>query len=63
MYGYVIIQKAVNAMWFKNKHDEGVVFTDKFSPVPVPAIALLLMAVCFLFIFQYYGLRLTQTAD
>lgn len=46
MYYHPIIQKAVNAMWFQNKRDEGVVFTEMFKPIPVPAIAFVLTAVC-----------------
>jgi hypothetical protein len=45
MYNHPIIQKAVNAMWFQNKRDEGVIFTEMFKPIPVPAIALVLTAV------------------
>ena len=33
-------------MWFQNKRDEGVVFTEMFKPIPVPAIAFVLTAVC-----------------
>jgi hypothetical protein len=45
MYNHPIIQKAVNAMWFQNKRDKGVVFTKLFKPIPVQAIALVLTAV------------------
>jgi len=45
MYYHPIIQKAVNAMWFQNKRDEGVLFTDMFKPIPVPTIAFVLTAV------------------
>ena len=45
MYNHPIIQKAVNAMWFQNKRDEGVHFTDMFKPIPVQAIAFVLTAV------------------
>ena len=45
MYNHPIIQKAVNTMWFQNKRDEGVVFTEMFKPIPVPAIAFVLTAV------------------
>ena len=45
MYYHPIIQKAVNAMWFQNKRDEGVLFTEMFKPIPVPAIAFVLTAV------------------
>lgn len=46
MYYHPIIQKAVNAMWFQNKHDEGVIFADMFKPIPILAIAFVLTAVC-----------------
>ena len=45
MYQHPIIQKAVNVMWFQNKRDEGIRYTDMFKPIPVPAIALVLTAV------------------
>ena len=45
MYYHPIIQKTVNAMWFQNKRDEGVLFTEMFKPIPVPAIAFVLTAV------------------
>ena len=48
MYNHPIIQKAVNAMWFQNKRDEGVIFTKMFKPIPVQAIALVLTAVCYI---------------
>ena len=44
--------KAVNAMWFKNKRDEGVVYTDLFNPVSVHSIALILTVVKSIFYFQ-----------
>lgn len=50
MYNHPIIQKAVNAMWFQNKRDEGVQFTDMFKPIPVQAIAFVLTAVSRYFI-------------
>ena len=50
MYNHPIIQKAVNAMWFQNKRDEGVQFTDMFKPIPVQAIAFVLTAVSHHFI-------------
>ena len=34
-------------MWFQNKHDKGVLFTEMFKPIPVPAIAFVLTAVCY----------------
>ena len=45
MYQHPIIQKAVNVMWFQNKRDEGIHFTDMFKPIPIAAIALVLTAV------------------
>ena len=45
IYKHPIIQKAVNAMWFKNKQDEGIVYSDLFNPVSVHSIALILTAV------------------
>ena len=47
MYQHPIIQKAVNVMWFQNKQDEGIRYTDTFKPIPVPAIALVLTAVSY----------------
>lgn len=40
-----LIQRVVNMMWFQNKNDEGVVFSDYFNPIPIPALALVLTAV------------------
>ena len=45
IYNHPIIQKAINAMWFKNKRDEGIVYSDLFNPVSVHSIALILTAV------------------
>ena len=45
IYDHPIIQKAVNKMWFKNKHDEGIVLKDYFNPMQIPSIALILTAV------------------
>lgn len=45
IYKHPVLQKAVNVMWFLNKHNEGVVFGDDFSPIPIPALALVLTAV------------------
>ncbi|KAG6906092.1 hypothetical protein DXG01_015961 [Tephrocybe rancida] len=45
IYKHPIIQMAINKMWFKNKCDEGVVYTDMFYPMPIPAIALILTAI------------------
>ena len=49
MYQHPIIQKAINAMWFANKHDEGVRFFSYFNPVTIEALAFVLTAVCFMF--------------
>ena len=46
MYQHPIIQKAINTMWFANKHDEGVSFYGYFNPVPIEALAFVLTAVC-----------------
>ena len=32
-------------MWFKNKHDEGIVLKDYFNPLQIASIALILTAV------------------
>jgi hypothetical protein len=45
IYNHPIIQKSVNAMWFKNKRDEGIIYFDLFKPVSVHSIALILTAV------------------
>ncbi|KAH9910981.1 uncharacterized protein B0H18DRAFT_1129210 [Fomitopsis serialis] len=46
IYRHPIIQKAINATWFANRADEGVVFEQYFEPViSLPTIALILMAV------------------
>ena len=47
IYNHPILQKAVNAMWFKNKRDEGLVYPDLFNPISVHSIALILTAVSF----------------
>jgi len=39
------IQKVVNAMWFANKQDEGVVYHEYFKPLPDVALALVLTGV------------------
>ena len=51
MYQHPIIQKAINIMWFQNKRDEGVQFTNMFKPIPIPTIALALTAVCIFIIY------------
>ncbi|KAG6898682.1 hypothetical protein C0993_005158 [Termitomyces sp. T159_Od127] len=45
IYQNEIIQKAVNKMWFQNKRDEGVLYSNMFNPLLVPAIALILTAI------------------
>lgn len=52
VYEAAIIQKVVNAMWFKNRRDEGVKFPEIFNPLPVRAIAFILTAVCSLDLHQ-----------
>lgn len=46
LYRNKMIQKVINSMFFANKHDEGVVYTDLFNPIPTATIALVLTAVC-----------------
>ena len=45
IYKHPIIQKAVNAIWFQNKRDEGIIYPEHFKPISVPSIALILTAV------------------
>ncbi|KAH9839786.1 uncharacterized protein C8Q71DRAFT_855096 [Rhodofomes roseus] len=45
MYRSPIIQKAVNAMWFANKNDEGVRYRKFFDPFSLETLALVLTAV------------------
>ncbi|RDB14714.1 hypothetical protein Hypma_016210 [Hypsizygus marmoreus] len=45
LYQNPIIQKAVNTMWFANKNDEGIKYSDLFKPLPVQTIALVLMVI------------------
>ncbi|KAG6835259.1 hypothetical protein H0H93_003351 [Arthromyces matolae] len=45
LYQSKLIQKIVNAMWFKDKEDEGVIFFEDFSPFPIPALALVLTVI------------------
>ena len=67
IYKHPILQKAVNAMWFKNKRDEGIVFPDLFNPISVHSIALILTAVSnllshftYLIIFLHYRSNATS---
>ncbi|KAG6826721.1 hypothetical protein H0H92_014713 [Tricholoma furcatifolium] len=41
LYQNPLIQKIVNAMWFQNKHDEGIKFMEIFNPFPIPVLALI----------------------
>ncbi|GLB39847.1 hypothetical protein LshimejAT787_0705000 [Lyophyllum shimeji] len=45
LYQNKLIQKVVNAMWFQDKQDEGVLFVDDFRPFPIPALALVLSVI------------------
>ena len=45
LYRNKILQKIVNAMWFANKHDEGIKYPEYLKPFPTPALALVLTAV------------------
>ena len=45
LYCNKILQKIVNAMWFANKHDEGIKYPEYFKPFPTPTLALVLTAV------------------
>jgi hypothetical protein len=45
LYKAQIIQKVVNTMWFANKRDEGVVFSEWFNPITPVTLALVLTAV------------------
>ncbi|KIJ92746.1 hypothetical protein K443DRAFT_13365 [Laccaria amethystina LaAM-08-1] len=42
IYQHPIIQRLINKMWFKNRHNEGIEYEESFNPLPVPAIALML---------------------
>ena len=39
------IQKVVNAMWFMNKQDDGVIYPEYFNPMPDVTVALVLAGV------------------
>ncbi|KAF8228119.1 hypothetical protein L208DRAFT_1293333 [Tricholoma matsutake] len=45
IYHSKVIQKIVNVMWFCNKQDEGVRFTEYFEPFPLQALALVLTVI------------------
>lgn len=40
-----VAQKGINAMWFANKNDEGVIYSGFFNPFPATALALVYTAV------------------
>jgi hypothetical protein len=44
-----LTQKGANAVWFRNRKDEGIVFAPYFTPFPIPAMALLYTAVSYFF--------------
>ncbi|KAK6987696.1 hypothetical protein R3P38DRAFT_3332501 [Favolaschia claudopus] len=45
LFKHPIIQKAVNAMWFANRRDEGPSHPEYFKPIPVEALAAILTVV------------------
>ncbi|KAF8230447.1 hypothetical protein L208DRAFT_1400539 [Tricholoma matsutake] len=45
LYQSNLIQKVINAMWFRNKQDEGITYSSYFNPFTIPALALVLMAI------------------
>ncbi|KAJ7076595.1 hypothetical protein B0H15DRAFT_934291 [Mycena belliarum] len=45
IYRHPIFQKAVNAMWFANRRDEGPSFPEYFNPFPKQGLAIVLTAV------------------
>jgi len=44
-YRHPIIQRAINATWFRNKDDVGVVDHEHFSPMPISIIAITLTVI------------------
>jgi hypothetical protein len=44
-YRHSSIQTAINAIWFKDKDDDGITFYEHFSPIPIPALALILTVI------------------
>lgn len=54
LYEHPIIQKSINALFFKNRLDIGVEFTDAFQPFPHVALALVFAAVSFVSMFMSY---------
>ncbi|KAF8233249.1 hypothetical protein L208DRAFT_1267700, partial [Tricholoma matsutake] len=45
LYQSKLIQKVVNAMWFRNKQDKGISYSFYFNPFTIPALALVLTAI------------------
>jgi hypothetical protein len=45
LYQHGIIQMIVNKVYFKNKHDDGVILDTIYRPFPVVGMALILAAV------------------
>jgi hypothetical protein len=45
LYQSKIIQQIINAMWFRNRRDEGVQYEDFFRPIKPETIALVLTVV------------------
>ncbi|KAK7020993.1 hypothetical protein R3P38DRAFT_3272045 [Favolaschia claudopus] len=45
LFKHPIIQKAVNAMWFANRRDEGPSHPEYFKPIPVEALAAILTVI------------------
>ncbi|KAJ6625727.1 hypothetical protein B0H10DRAFT_1782301, partial [Mycena sp. CBHHK59/15] len=46
IYKTPLIQRAVNAMWFANRRDEGPSFPEFFNPITKPGVAIVLTVVC-----------------
>ncbi|KAF8229109.1 hypothetical protein L208DRAFT_1402691 [Tricholoma matsutake] len=45
LYQSKLIQKVINAMWFRNKQDEGITYSSYFNPFTILAHALVLTAI------------------
>ncbi|OBZ72971.1 hypothetical protein A0H81_07163 [Grifola frondosa] len=45
LYQNKIIQMMVNKIYYKNKHDDGIVLSPVYTPFPMPALALVLTAI------------------
>jgi hypothetical protein len=52
------IQKVINAMWFVNKQDDGVIYPEYFKPLPDVTIALVFNGVRPFFYCLYHNLLL-----